>query len=77
MEDRTRLAKKVTWVGFFVNLILSLGKLLAGIIGKSSAMVADGAHSISDSVTDFIVLAFIRMADKESDTDHRYGHGPR
>ena len=75
MEDRTRLAKKVTWVGFFVNLVLSFGKLLAGIIGKSSAMVADGAHSISDSVTDFIVLAFIRMADKESDTDHRYGHG--
>ncbi|MBN1465971.1 cation transporter [candidate division KSB1 bacterium] len=75
MSSRTLKAQKVTWVGFFVNLLLSIGKLFAGIVGHSAAMVADGVHSISDFATDIIVLAFVRVADKGSDADHRYGHG--
>ncbi len=75
MNDRTKQAQKVTWVGFIANLLLSLGKLLAGIIGNSAAMIADGVHSVSDFVTDIIVLAFVKVSDKEGDKDHRYGHG--
>ena len=74
-NNRTQQAQKVTWVGFFSNLILSGGKLVAGILGNSAAMIADGVHSISDFITDVIVLAFVRYSDKESDEDHRYGHG--
>ncbi len=75
MENRVKIARRVTWIGFFANLILSLGKLVAGILGKSTAMVADGVHSISDFITDFIVLAFVSVSDKASDEDHHYGHG--
>lgn len=74
-KNRTQQAQKVTWVGFFSNLILSGGKLVAGILGNSAAMIADAVHSISDFITDVIVLAFVRYSDKESDEDHRYGHG--
>ena len=50
-ENREKAIYKVTWVGFFVNLALSIGKLLAGIFGRSGAMVADAVHSISDFAT--------------------------
>ncbi|MBN2364879.1 MAG: cation transporter [Calditrichaeota bacterium] len=75
VKNRAQEAQKVTWVGFFGNLLLMAGKLFAGIVGNSAAMVADGVHSISDFATDLIVLAFVRVSDKESDVDHRYGHG--
>jgi cation diffusion facilitator family transporter len=74
-KNRTQQAKRVTWIGFFVNLALSAGKVFAGIVGHSTAMIADGIHSVSDFVTDIIVVAFIRISDKESDQDHHYGHG--
>lgn len=74
-KNRTQQAQKVTWVGFFTNLILSSAKLAAGILGNSAAMVADAVHSISDFITDVIVLAFVKYSDKESDEGHRYGHG--
>lgn len=74
-DTRKSQAQRITWIGFFVNLLLSTGKLLAGIFGRSAAMIADGVHSISDFITDFVVIGFIRVADKESDKDHRYGHG--
>jgi cation diffusion facilitator family transporter len=75
MKNRTQQAQRVTWVGFFVNLVLTLGKVFAGVVGHSAAMVADGVHSLSDFATDIIVLAFVHVSDKESDEDHRYGHG--
>lgn len=75
MENRTTAAKRVTIVGFFVNLILTIAKLIAGISGKSAAMVADAVHSLSDFATDIVVIAFVNISDKESDNDHRYGHG--
>lgn len=75
MEERTKRAKRATWVGFFANTILTFFKLIAGIVGKSTAMVADGVHSLSDFITDLMVLVFIDISGKEKDEDHRYGHG--
>ncbi len=73
--DRVKEAQRVTVIGFFVNLLLSAGKITAGIVGRSSAMMADGIHSLSDFITDVIVIVFIRMSAKKSDEDHTYGHG--
>ena len=80
MEERSSAQReqaiyKVTWVGFFVNLLLSIGKLLAGIFGRSGAMIADGVHSISDFATDLVVLIFIKVSSKPKDESHDYGHG--
>jgi cation diffusion facilitator family transporter len=75
MKNRTRKAQKATWTGFFVNLFLSLGKLAAGILGHSTALIADAVHSFSDSGTDIVVLGFVRVSEKESDKNHKYGHG--
>lgn len=75
MNNRSEQAQRVTWIGFFVNLALSLGKLLAGLFGHSAAMLADAVHSLSDFLTDIVVISFVRVSDKESDEDHRYGHG--
>jgi cation diffusion facilitator family transporter len=74
-ENRTIAAKRITFIGLGVNIILTTAKLLAGIYGKSAAMLADGTHSLSDIITDFIVIAFVGIAGKESDHDHQYGHG--
>jgi len=74
-NNRLKQINKVTIVGFFVNLILTIAKVMAGIIGKSSAMVADGMHSLSDFATDIIVLVFVKFSSKDLDDDHKYGHG--
>ena len=75
MINRVKEAQRITLIGFAVNLVLTICKIFAGIAGHSSAMIADGFHSLSDFVTDIIVLAFVRVADKGCDDDHRYGHG--
>ena len=59
----------------FVNMILFAFKLVAGIIGRSGAMIADAVHSASDFVTDIVVLAFVRISAKPRDDDHKWGHG--
>ncbi|MDP3443426.1 MAG: cation diffusion facilitator family transporter [Ignavibacteria bacterium] len=74
-NDRIFQAKRVTILGFIVNVILTTGKLFAGIVGKSSAMLADGIHSFSDMITDLIVILFVGVSGKERDNDHQYGHG--
>ena len=61
-------------VGGAVNVILLLFKFVAGIVGHSSAMVADAVHSLSDFVTDIIVLVFVHISGKPKDKDHDYGH---
>ena len=73
--ERTYKAKKITWIGFVSNLILSSAKLVAGIVGNSAAMVADAVHSISDFLTDIVVIGFVGVSDKEGDKNHNYGHG--
>lgn len=72
---REKKAARVTWVGFFTNLLLSTAKIMAGVVGRSSAMIADGIHSLSDFITDFIVIIFIKISSKHEDSDHPYGHG--
>ena len=73
--DRIKIAKKITWTGFWINLVLSALKIVAGFMGKSTAIIADGMHSLSDFVTDLFVIAFINISGKERDVDHHYGHG--
>lgn len=78
MEDknsRVRSIYRVTVIGFAVNLLLSAAKLVAGIFGRSSAMVADAVHSISDLATDVVVLLFVKISAKPKDDCHKYGHG--
>lgn len=74
-EDRIRSINKITLIGSLVNMLLTVGKILAGIFGKSSAMIADGVHSMSDFATDIVVIFFVRVSGKESDKNHQYGHG--
>jgi cation diffusion facilitator family transporter len=74
-DIRAAKAQHVTWVGFFINLILVGFKLVAGIVGHSSAMIADALHSLSDFATDIVVLASIRVVSKPADQSHDYGHG--
>ena len=66
---------KVTIWGSVVNLILLVFKFVAGIVGHSSAMIADAVHSLSDFITDIIVVIFVRISGKPEDEDHEYGHG--
>ncbi|MDP3461629.1 MAG: cation diffusion facilitator family transporter [Bacteroidales bacterium] len=74
-SSRSKQALQVTIVGFVVNVVLSTGKIIAGVSGKSGAMLADGIHSLSDLVTDIMVWFFVGVSDKESDQTHHYGHG--
>ena len=74
-EIRAGKANRVTWVGFLINLVLTVFKLAAGVIGRSGAMLADAIHSLSDFITDIVVLVSFRMVKKPADEDHEYGHG--
>lgn len=66
---------KVTVVGSIGNMLLLLFKFIAGFVGNSSAMIADAVHSLSDFITDIIVLVFVRISNKPQDKTHDYGHG--
>ena len=65
----------MTMVGGAVNVVLLLFKFVAGIVGHSAAMLADAVHSLSDFVTDVIVLVFVHISGKPKDKSHDYGHG--
>lgn len=73
--NREKKIFKVTLIGSGVNGVLVILKFLAGIFGRSSAMIADAAHSLSDFLTDIIVLLFVKTASKPQDENHDYGHG--
>lgn len=73
--ERYRQTRRVTWTGIGVNLALAAVKIVAGVLGHSQALIADGVHSISDLVTDAVVLLAARHAAAEADHDHPYGHG--
>ena len=66
---------KVTLVGSAGNAALLTFKFIAGVLGNSSAMVADAVHSLSDFVTDILVLVFVSISAKPQDRSHDYGHG--
>jgi len=73
--ERSKEIYLVTLVGGAVNVVLLLFKFVAGIVGHSAAMVADAVHSLSDFVTDVIVLVFVHISGKPKDKSHDYGHG--
>ena len=72
---RTREIFKVTIIGSVVNVLLLVLKFVAGVLGHSSAMVADAVHSLSDFLTDIMVLVFVTISGKPNDKKHEYGHG--
>jgi len=77
MSDRKAVgvARHVTWVGFWINALLGVLKVLAGIFGRSSAMIADGVHSFTDFFTDIIVLVFVGISRRKANHEFQYGHG--
>lgn len=74
-KDLNARARKVIWLGFFANLVLTVIKILAGIFARSSAMIADGVHSVSDFATDLVVLGSLSVAQRPRDHNHKFGHG--
>lgn len=73
--SRQRQITRVTVVGSIGNMALLAFKFVAGIVGHSAAMIADAVHSLSDFITDVIVVVFVKISSKPSDADHDYGHG--
>lgn len=74
-KGREKGIMTVTLIGSFANFILLTFKFVAGVLGHSGAMIADAVHSLSDFVTDVIVLLFIHISSKPKDEGHDYGHG--
>ena len=77
MKDNQREKEiyKVTIVGALANVTLLIFKLVAGIISNSAAMIADAVHSLSDFITDVVVIVFVKISSKPQDKSHDYGHG--
>ena len=75
MENREKDIYKITITGSIVNFALLACKFTAGILGHSAAMLADAVHSLSDFITDIIVLLFVKLSSKPQDKEHDYGHG--
>ena len=73
--EREKKIYKVTLMGSIVNVMLLAFKFIAGILGHSAAMIADAVHSLSDFLTDIVVLVFVKISAKPQDEDHDYGHG--
>ena len=72
--ERAKAASRTTWVSVVVNVVLSATQIVVGIFAKSQGLVADGIHSLSDLVADFVVLLAGHQSQKVADIDHPYGH---
>lgn len=75
MNKREKEIRRITIAGAVVNIVLTTLKIIAGILGRSAAMIADGVHSLSDLFSDVIVLIFTHISSKGKDRDHSFGHG--
>jgi cation diffusion facilitator family transporter len=73
-QQRYQITQKVTLVGALVNILLAAAQLVGGLITQSQALIADGFHTLSDLVSDFVVLIAAKAASKDPDDDHPYGH---
>ena len=73
--QREKEIRHVTVLGAVVNVVLTIGKIVAGVVGRSAAMVADGIHSLSDLLSDVVVIVFTRLSSKGKDKEHSFGHG--
>ncbi len=72
--ERAAAAARSTWVSVVVNVVLAATQILVGIVSRSQGLVADGIHSLSDLVADFVVLFAGHHASKDADEEHPYGH---
>ncbi|MBC7414958.1 MAG: cation transporter [Herminiimonas sp.] len=72
--ERAAAASRSTWVSVGVNLVLTMVQIVVGVLAKSQALVADGVHSLSDLVADFVVLLASHHGKKDADVEHPYGH---
>jgi len=71
---RGAAASRSTWVSVVVNVVLSITQIVVGVLAKSQGLIADGLHSMSDLVADFVVLFANRHSQKDADAEHPYGH---
>lgn len=74
-QARGKEIRKITLIGAGVNIVLTAIKIVAGVLGRSAAMIADGVHSLSDLFSDVVVLVFTHISSKGRDRDHSFGHG--
>ncbi len=74
LAERATAASRSTWVSVGVNLVLTIAQIVAGVFAKSQGLIADGIHSLSDLVADFVVLFANHHSKKAADKDHPYGH---
>lgn len=72
--NRKKASQKVTLIGALVDFLLSIFKIIAGALGNSGALIADGVHSFSDLLSDAVVLYAVKHANEKADIDHPYGH---
>ncbi|CCQ92561.1 Cation diffusion facilitator family transporter [[Clostridium] ultunense Esp] len=72
--ENYELGVKVSIITIIINIVLSAAKIIAGVIGQSSAMLADGVHTLSDVLTTLVVLLGLKISSKEADENHPYGH---
>ena len=72
--ERQQAARRSTWVSVLVNVVLTIVQVLTGLWAGSHALVADGLHSLSDLLSDFVVLLANRHSHKDADAEHQYGH---
>jgi cation diffusion facilitator family transporter len=73
-QERAAAASRSTWVSVGVNLVLTVTQVVVGVLAKSQGLIADGIHSLSDLVADFVVLFASHHSKKDADADHPYGH---
>ena len=74
VAERTHAAARSTWISVAVNVVLSSAQITAGVLTKSQGLIADGIHSLSDLIADFVVLLANHFSQKDADEDHPYGH---
>ena len=74
VQTNSAVIQRVTWIGFFSNILLAITKFLAGVFGHSQVLIADAVHSMSDLATDVAVLVGSRYWDQPADNEHPYGH---
>ena len=74
MKNNEKIAIKVSVISIILNCLLTLIKFISGVISKSSAMISDSVHSLSDVLSTFVVIIGVKISNKQADSDHPYGH---
>ena len=74
MKNNEKIAIKVSIISIILNCLLTLIKFISGVISKSSAMISDSVHSLSDVLSTFVVIIGVKISNKKADSDHPYGH---